>query len=275
MRRGEEQEEREEREEGGGKGVWAPPGAPCAPLWRGPAGRGSARQRAPAAAPPSCPPAGRSLDLTIRLPARCVELPLLDEGGAACGLENGSRKLCVQKFKFFLSDFTYNPQFEYRHPVPSAMLDRYNTASDRFLTQAVRILEKVLIKYGSYERFELVTGGNLLSKRRVKSQVKKCMEKEGYVGEASRADRSHPATRGGAVVLCEVSFEDVGRLRGLAVTQHTQLPHFLLDQARYQSHLRRLIISAELCQCRRKASTMCCPSSHDVAMHSGPVTPFL
>ncbi|KAJ8335193.1 hypothetical protein SKAU_G00408320 [Synaphobranchus kaupii] len=137
---------------------------------------------------------GISVDLATRLPALCVDLPLLAEGGVANKAESGNRKPCVfaavkpsnlerEKTKFFLSDFTYNPRFEYSHPVSPAVLERYNTASDRFLTQAVRILEQALHKYGSYEKFELATGGSLLPKNRIKSQVKKYMEKEGCVGE--------------------------------------------------------------------------------------------
>ncbi|XP_061112185.1 putative tyrosine carboxypeptidase MATCAP2 [Conger conger] len=93
-----------------------------------------------------------------------------------CNLES-------EKSKFFLSDFTYNPHFEYSHPVSAALLERYNTPSDLFLTQAVRILEQALRRYGSYEKFELATGGSLLPKNRIKGYVKKYMEKEGCVGE--------------------------------------------------------------------------------------------
>lgn len=44
-------------------------------------------------------------------------------------------------------------------------------------------MEVALQRYGSYERFEQVTGGSLLSKSRIWSSVKKYMEKEGCVGE--------------------------------------------------------------------------------------------
>ncbi|XP_062414647.1 putative tyrosine carboxypeptidase MATCAP2 [Pungitius pungitius] len=105
-----------------------------------------------------------------------------------------ARKLClltaikpsnVQKEKatFFKSDFTYNPQFEYSNPVSPVVLGRHNSASDRFLTQAVRIMELALQRYGSYEKFEQATGGNLLTKSRVWLNIKKYMEKEGCLGE--------------------------------------------------------------------------------------------
>uniref|UniRef100_A0A673GU68 Uncharacterized protein n=1 Tax=Sinocyclocheilus rhinocerous TaxID=307959 RepID=A0A673GU68_9TELE len=50
-------------------------------------------------------------------------------------------------------------------------------------SQAVRIMELALHKYGSYEKFEQATGGNLLTKSRIWYHVKKYMEKEGCMGE--------------------------------------------------------------------------------------------
>ncbi|CAN9504157.1 unnamed protein product [Ophioblennius macclurei] len=88
-----------------------------------------------------------------------------------------------EKAKFFKSDFSYNPQFEYSSPVSPSVLARHSNASDRFLTQAVNIMELALDRYGSYEKFEQVTGGNLLTRSRIWHNVKKYMEKEGCVGE--------------------------------------------------------------------------------------------
>ncbi|XP_008330084.2 uncharacterized protein KIAA0895 [Cynoglossus semilaevis] len=88
-----------------------------------------------------------------------------------------------EKAVFFKSDFSYNPQFQYSNPVSPTFLARHNNASDRFLTQAVRIMELALQRYGSYETFEQVTGGNLLTKGRIWHNVKKYMEKEGCTGE--------------------------------------------------------------------------------------------
>lgn len=51
------------------------------------------------------------------------------------------------------------------------------------LLQAVHIMELALQRYGSYEMFEQVTGGNLLTKSRIWHSVKKYMEKEGCLGE--------------------------------------------------------------------------------------------
>ncbi|KAF6077900.1 KIAA0895 like [Phyllostomus discolor] len=49
--------------------------------------------------------------------------------------------------------------------------------------QAVGIIEAVLEKFGTYEHFEAVTGGQLLTKCQIWSVVRKYMQKEGCVGE--------------------------------------------------------------------------------------------
>ncbi|KAL0962140.1 hypothetical protein UPYG_G00336230 [Umbra pygmaea] len=124
-----------------------------------------------------------------------TKLPLLPIGRVMREGEKATvKKLCIltaikpanvekEKVKFFKSDFSYNPQFEYSDPVSPMVLARHNKSSGRFLTQAVRIMELALQKYGNYEKFEHVTGGNLLPKSRICSLVKKYMEKEGCTGE--------------------------------------------------------------------------------------------
>ncbi|XP_004708210.2 uncharacterized protein KIAA0895 homolog [Echinops telfairi] len=88
-----------------------------------------------------------------------------------------------EKVRFFKSDYTYNPQFEYANPALPSMLTKHSQASDRFLQQAINIMELTLQKYGSYEKFEQATGGSLLSKTRIWSHVRKYMTKEGCLGE--------------------------------------------------------------------------------------------
>ncbi|XP_043920967.1 uncharacterized protein KIAA0895 homolog [Protopterus annectens] len=108
--------------------------------------------------------------------------------------EGSSRKPCIltcikpcnvekEKMKFFKSEFTYCPQFEYVNPAQPSVLAKYSHASDKLLTQAVRIMERTLEKYGSYEKFEMINGGRLLPKSRIWNQVRKYMEKEGCLGE--------------------------------------------------------------------------------------------
>ncbi|XP_077937051.1 putative tyrosine carboxypeptidase MATCAP2 isoform X2 [Gasterosteus aculeatus] len=139
------------------------------------------------------PRAGPQLRKTCPPGSPRTKPPALQKAATPREVEN-VRKLCllaaikpsnVQKEKatFFKSDFTYNPQFEYSNPVPPLVLGRHNSASDRFLTQAVRIMELALQRYGSYEKFEQATGGDLLTKSRVWHDIKKYMEKEGCVGE--------------------------------------------------------------------------------------------
>lgn len=55
--------------------------------------------------------------------------------------------------------------------------------------QAVHIMELVLQRYGSFEAFQQVTGGGLLTRSRIWHNVKKYMEKEGCLGEVGRAWR--------------------------------------------------------------------------------------
>ncbi|XP_078271123.1 putative tyrosine carboxypeptidase MATCAP2 isoform X2 [Rhinoraja longicauda] len=105
-----------------------------------------------------------------------------------------TRRLCIltavkplnverEKVKFFKSEFTYNPQFEYTNPALPNVLARHSAASEKFLLQAIKIMKMALQKYGSYEKFEQATGGNLLTKSRIWFYVKKYMEKENCLGD--------------------------------------------------------------------------------------------
>ncbi|XP_074864972.1 microtubule-associated tyrosine carboxypeptidase 1 isoform X1 [Carettochelys insculpta] len=88
-----------------------------------------------------------------------------------------------EREKFFQSCYTYDPQFEYEEPVPTAVLEKYRDASDQFITQATGIIHAVLEKYGTYENFEVATGGRQLSKSQIWSIIRKYMQKEGCAGE--------------------------------------------------------------------------------------------
>ncbi|KAI1242938.1 hypothetical protein IHE44_0000499, partial [Lamprotornis superbus] len=88
-----------------------------------------------------------------------------------------------EKVKFFDSDFTYNPQFEYENPALPNVLAKHSHASDRFLKQSINIMKRTLQKYGSYEKFEQAAGGSLLTKSRIWNHVRKYMVKEGCLGE--------------------------------------------------------------------------------------------
>ncbi|XP_053569024.1 putative tyrosine carboxypeptidase MATCAP2 [Bombina bombina] len=105
--------------------------------------------------------------------------------GKKCCILNAIKPLNLdkEKNKFFKSEFTYNPQFEYANPLQPSVLAKHSLASDRFLKQAINIMQKALEKYGNYESFEKATGGMLLPKSRIWHQVRKYMEKERCLGE--------------------------------------------------------------------------------------------
>lgn len=53
-------------------------------------------------------------------------------------------------------------------------------------------------------------------------------------------------------VVVQVSYEDVERLKGLALMEHVRIPHFLQDQARYTEQLHKImevnqLTNEELC----------------------------
>ncbi|XP_072925723.1 microtubule-associated tyrosine carboxypeptidase 1-like isoform X2 [Hemitrygon akajei] len=88
-----------------------------------------------------------------------------------------------EKETFFKSNYTYNPQFEYSEPLSSSITSKYSVASDRFIEQAVRIMQSVVKMYGSYENFEEATGGAMLSKSKIWTCIRSYMRKEGCSGE--------------------------------------------------------------------------------------------
>ncbi|KAG8562231.1 hypothetical protein GDO81_015623 [Engystomops pustulosus] len=92
-----------------------------------------------------------------------------------------------EREKFFISDYCYNPQFQYQEPMSLSVLEKYSQASNQFLEQALRILNTVLNKYGSYETFESSTGGNLLSKCQIWSCCRRYMQKESCSGECMQS----------------------------------------------------------------------------------------
>ncbi|XP_004385361.1 putative tyrosine carboxypeptidase MATCAP2 isoform X2 [Trichechus manatus latirostris] len=54
-----------------------------------------------------------------------------------------------EKFRFFKSDYTYNPQFEYANPALPSVLAKHSQASDRFLKQIVVHLTEDLLSRAS------------------------------------------------------------------------------------------------------------------------------
>uniref|UniRef100_A0A674JC89 KIAA0895 like n=1 Tax=Terrapene triunguis TaxID=2587831 RepID=A0A674JC89_9SAUR len=132
-------------------------------------GRARAQIRSAASLPHIARPKAEEINVSRRSPCLLVALRPLN--------------VDKEREKFFQSRYTYNPQFEYEEPVPTAVLEKYRDASDQFITQATGIIHAVLEKYGSYESFEVATGGRLLSKCQIWSILRKYMQKEGCVGE--------------------------------------------------------------------------------------------
>ncbi|XP_023775624.1 uncharacterized protein KIAA0895 homolog, partial [Cyanistes caeruleus] len=152
---------------------------------RSPGSRGSEHRR-PAGAPPA---ARHRKHPNLARPKQPQASKSHAKEGDAAG-----QKLCLltaikpsnvekEKVKFFGSDFTYNPQFEYENPALPNVLAKHSHASDRFLKQSINIMKRTLQKYGSYEKFEQATGGSLLTKSRIWNHVRKYMVKEGCLGE--------------------------------------------------------------------------------------------
>ncbi|CAO2635751.1 Putative tyrosine carboxypeptidase MATCAP2 [Lemmus lemmus] len=76
------------------------------------------------------------------------------------GDEFSGKKLCIltaikpinlekEKLRFFKSDYTYNPQFEYANPTLPGVLAKHSNASDRFLKQIVVHLTEDLLSRAS------------------------------------------------------------------------------------------------------------------------------
>ncbi|XP_041040821.1 uncharacterized protein KIAA0895 isoform X5 [Carcharodon carcharias] len=231
--------------------------------------------------------------------------------------EGTTRRLCIltavkpsnvekEKVKFFKSEFTYNPQFEYANPALPNVLARHSIASEKFLLQAIKIMKIALQKYGSYEKFEQATGGSLLTKSRIWFYVKKYMEREDCLGDIavhltddllSRASMTIVNGRPTLTInvstarehwlegmlrheigcfskdqvyldgilkilrhrdnidfqlltaLGKVSYEDVDRLKVIAILQNAQIPHFMRNQGRYLEQLDKIMEVNGLTDC--------------------------
>lgn len=53
--------------------------------------------------------------------------------------------------------------------------------------------------------------------------------------------RTHKIIRLVCCVCVQVSYEDVERLKGVALMDHVRIPHFLQDQARYTEQLHKIM----------------------------------
>lgn len=83
-----------------------------------------------------------------------------------------------EKERFMRANFNYNPFFLYRGCVNDDTMEKFRDPSDKYISQAILIMEKALNDFGTYENFEEVTGGRLLSKSQIYTLVKKYLKNE-------------------------------------------------------------------------------------------------
>ncbi|XP_075247285.1 microtubule-associated tyrosine carboxypeptidase 1-like [Convolutriloba macropyga] len=86
----------------------------------------------------------------------------------------------LEKLKFFARDFDYNPQFKYLNPLTSEFLSQYRKPSVKYLKPALTILRNLIRRYGSYERYEELTGGRVLQPNEIRALVTDYVQREGF-----------------------------------------------------------------------------------------------
>ena len=77
---------------------------------------------------------------------------------------------------------------------------------------------------------------NSLHKVSLKTKGRNCSSKSNWQSHL----KSNPSS------FFQVSYEDVDRLKGLAVTENMRVPHFLQDHGRYMEHLEKIMEVNEL-----------------------------
>ncbi|XP_060074501.1 putative tyrosine carboxypeptidase MATCAP2 [Ylistrum balloti] len=84
----------------------------------------------------------------------------------------------AEKERFLRAKCQYNPYFIYKFPADAEVLERVSVASDKFLPQAILIMERAIDQYGSYENFEADTGGQIISRGQINNLVQRYLKKE-------------------------------------------------------------------------------------------------
>jgi len=83
-----------------------------------------------------------------------------------------------EKDRFMRSNFNYNPFFYYRGYAGDDVMEKFSNPSDRYISHAILIMEKAIDDFGTYENFEEITGGKLLSRSQIYSLVKRYVKSE-------------------------------------------------------------------------------------------------
>ncbi|XP_033752755.1 uncharacterized protein KIAA0895-like [Pecten maximus] len=84
----------------------------------------------------------------------------------------------AEKERFLRAKCQYNPYFIYKFPADAEVLERVSVASDKFIPQAILIMERAIDQYGSYENFETETGGQIISRGQINNLVQRYLKKE-------------------------------------------------------------------------------------------------
>ncbi|XP_060553320.1 putative tyrosine carboxypeptidase MATCAP2 [Ruditapes philippinarum] len=84
----------------------------------------------------------------------------------------------AERDRFMRANYNYNPLFVYRFPADSEVLERLGKPSDKYLNQAIHIMENSLQKYGTYENFEEKTGGKVLQRSSIMALIQKYLKRD-------------------------------------------------------------------------------------------------
>ncbi|XP_041377124.1 uncharacterized protein KIAA0895-like [Gigantopelta aegis] len=89
----------------------------------------------------------------------------------------------TEKDRFMRANYNYNPYFLYRCPADVDVLESFSKPSDKYLKQAMLIMEKAIDRYGCYEEFEEKTGGKILSRSQICTIIHRYLKIEGMEDE--------------------------------------------------------------------------------------------
>ncbi|KAL3859923.1 hypothetical protein ACJMK2_010106 [Sinanodonta woodiana] len=83
-----------------------------------------------------------------------------------------------ERERFMRANYNYNPLFLYRFPADLDILERMGKPSDKYMTQAILIMENAIDNYGTYEKFEEETGGKILGRSQIMAIIQQYLRRE-------------------------------------------------------------------------------------------------
>lgn len=84
----------------------------------------------------------------------------------------------TERDRFMRANYNYNPLFIYRFPADADALERLGQPSDKYLSQAIHIMETAIAKFGTYENFEEQTGGKVLQRSSIMALIQRYLKRE-------------------------------------------------------------------------------------------------